>query len=61
VKVILLGGLARRAQSFYELLGNRRKFERAPVSGKIFVTWKLRGGHHAVGLVCGHLATRHCD
>jgi hypothetical protein len=38
VKVILLGGLARHAQSFYELLGNRRKFERTPVSGTIFVT-----------------------
>jgi hypothetical protein len=38
VKVILFGGLARYAQSFYELLGNRRKFERTPVSGTIFVT-----------------------
>jgi hypothetical protein len=38
VKVTLVGGLARYAQSFYELLGNRRKFERTPMSGTIFVT-----------------------
>jgi hypothetical protein len=38
VKVILVGGLARYAQSFYELRGNRRRFERTPMSGTIFVT-----------------------
>jgi hypothetical protein len=38
VKVILIDGLARYAQSFYELIGNRRKFERTPISGTIFVT-----------------------
>jgi hypothetical protein len=38
VKVILIDGLARYAESFYKLLGNRRKFERTPISGTIFVT-----------------------
>src|SRR6516165_6649469 len=39
-KRIPVGGLARYARSFYELLGNRRKFERTPMSGTIFVTCK---------------------
>jgi hypothetical protein len=34
------GGVARYARSFYELLGNRRKFERAPMTGTILVTFK---------------------
>jgi hypothetical protein len=38
VKVFLVGGAARCAQSFYELFGNRRKFERTPMHGTIFVT-----------------------
>jgi hypothetical protein len=40
VKRLPVGGLARYARSFYELLGNRRKFERTPLSGTIFVTCK---------------------
>lgn len=40
VKRIPAGGLARYARSFYELLGNRRKFERTPMSGTVFVTCK---------------------
>lgn len=35
-----VGGVVRCARSFYQLLGNRRKFERAPVSGTIFLTTK---------------------
>jgi hypothetical protein len=37
---MVVGGIARYARSFYQLLGNRRKFDRAPVSGTIFVTIK---------------------
>ena len=37
---IPVSGLARYARSFYELLGNRRKFERRPMSGPVFVTCK---------------------
>jgi hypothetical protein len=40
MKRILVGGLARYAQSFYGLLGNRRKFKRAPMSGSVLVTRK---------------------
>jgi hypothetical protein len=32
--------LARYARPFYELLGNRRKFERRPISGTVFITCK---------------------
>jgi hypothetical protein len=35
-----VGGLVRYARSFYELLGNRRKFERVPFSGTIVITCK---------------------
>jgi hypothetical protein len=35
-----VGGLARYARSFYELLGNRRKFERTPLCGVVFITCK---------------------
>jgi PilZ domain len=35
-----VGGLVRYARSFYQLLGNRRKFERTPMAGTIFVTCK---------------------
>ena len=35
-----VGGLLRCARSFYELLGNRRKFERVPMSGPVIVTCK---------------------
>jgi hypothetical protein len=35
---IPVSGLVRYARSFYELLGNRRKFERTPMSGTVFVT-----------------------
>jgi hypothetical protein len=35
---IPVSGVARCARSFYELLGNRRKFERMPTSGTVFVT-----------------------
>ena len=38
VRRIPVSGVARYARSFYELLGNRRKFERTPMSGTIFVT-----------------------
>jgi hypothetical protein len=34
------GGLARYARRFYELLGNRRKSHRMPVSGTILATCK---------------------
>jgi hypothetical protein len=37
-KRIAVGGITRYARSFYNLLGNRRKFERVPFSGTIFVT-----------------------
>jgi hypothetical protein len=37
---IPVSGLARYARSFYELLGNRRKFERRPISGTVFITCK---------------------
>ena len=40
VRRISVSGLARYARSFYELLGNRRKFERTPMSGTVFVTCK---------------------
>jgi hypothetical protein len=40
VKRIPVGGLARYARTFYNLLGNRRKFERIPISGSILVTGK---------------------
>jgi hypothetical protein len=40
VKRLPVGGLARYARSFYERVGNRRKFERTPMSGTIFVTCK---------------------
>jgi hypothetical protein len=40
VKLNPMGGLVRYARSFYELLGNRRKFERVPMSGTIFITCK---------------------
>jgi len=33
-------GLLRHARSFYELLGNRRKFERAPLTGTVFLSSK---------------------
>jgi len=33
-------GLVRYARTFYELLGNRRKFERIPVSGTVVVVRK---------------------
>jgi len=33
-------GLVRYARKFYELLGNRRKFERAPMSGAVVVVSK---------------------
>jgi hypothetical protein len=39
-KRIPVSSLARYARSFYELLGNRRKFARTPMSGKILVTFK---------------------
>jgi len=39
-KRIPVRSLARYARSFYELLGNRRKFERTPMSGKMIVTSK---------------------
>jgi hypothetical protein len=32
--------IVRHARKFYELLGNRRKFERIPTSGTIFATFK---------------------
>lgn len=35
-----VGGIVRYVRSFYQLLGNRRKFERTPMSGAIFVTCK---------------------
>ena len=35
-----VSGLVRYARSFYQLLGNRRKFERVPMSGPIWVTVK---------------------
>jgi PilZ domain len=35
-----VGGIARYARKFYELLGNRRKFERVPMSGTVFVVRK---------------------
>ena len=31
-------GIVRSARSLYELVGNRRKYERAPMSGQILVT-----------------------
>jgi hypothetical protein len=37
---IPINSLARYARSFYELLGNRRKFERRPMSGTVFITCK---------------------
>ena len=40
VKLIPAGSLARCVRSLYELLGNRRKFERTPMSGTILVTRK---------------------
>jgi hypothetical protein len=40
VKGISVGGVVRYARSFYNLLGNRRKFERVPLSGPITVTCK---------------------
>jgi hypothetical protein len=33
-------GLVRYARSFYELLGNRRKFDRVPMPGPVAVTCK---------------------
>jgi len=33
-------GLMRYARSFYQLLGNRRKFERTPFAGTILLTCK---------------------
>lgn len=33
-------GLVRYARSLYELLGNRRKFQRVPMSGTVFITCK---------------------
>src|SRR5215472_4809018 len=35
-----ISGLARYARTFYELLSNRRKFERVPVSGTVIVVRK---------------------
>jgi hypothetical protein len=40
LKRIAVDGITRYARSFYILLGNRRKFERVPFSGTIFVTCK---------------------
>lgn len=40
MKLNPVGGLARYARSFYELIGNRRKFARVPMPGTIFVTCK---------------------
>jgi hypothetical protein len=37
---IRVGGVARHVRRFYELLGNRRKSERIPMSGTVFVTCK---------------------
>jgi hypothetical protein len=35
-----VGGIVRYARKFYELLGNRRKFERVPASGTVFLVLK---------------------
>jgi hypothetical protein len=40
LKRIHAGGVVRWAESFYEILGNRRKFERLPIPGTISVTCK---------------------
>jgi hypothetical protein len=40
VKGFAVGGVVRYARSFYELLGNRRKSARAPMSGAIWATCK---------------------
>lgn len=40
VKQLPVGGLVRYARAFYQLLGNRRKSERAPLSGAIWVASK---------------------
>jgi hypothetical protein len=39
-RIAVGGGITRYARSFYNLLGNRRGFERVPFSGTIFVTCK---------------------
>lgn len=43
LKRIAGGGITPYARSFYHLIGNRRKFERVPFSGTIFVTCKGSG------------------
>ena len=38
--VAVVGGFVRYARSFYQLVGNRRKFARTPISGGILITTK---------------------
>jgi len=40
MELAVVGGLVRYARSFYQLVGNRRKFARAPISGTVLVTTK---------------------
>jgi hypothetical protein len=69
VKRSPVGGLVRYARSFYQLLGNRRKSERTPMSGTVFITCKgtvldtthvsscLDISRHGIGIECAEPLT----
>src|SRR5690348_15423209 len=58
LKLLPVGGVVRYAHMFYELLGNRRRFERVPTSGNIFATFRGRAMDFRHECVCVDLSPR---
>ncbi len=58
VKQSPVSGLVRYARSFYQLLGNRRKFERVPMSGPVWVTSKGAVIDTTLQASCCNVSTR---